>query len=260
MRRHLYAGAVAAGFLLLGAAPAYADVQPAPADAQQDAGDPGGLLGSTNGIDLSNPLGGTSLLNVNPGDNSVLPPQDDVPPARTGFGRAGAQRDSSGPAERPVAAEKVDALPVPDRGLPTGALSQLPIASLLGGGLPVIGGLLPNGQSPLGSRADQESGLLDDGVPLLGGLGGLLPGHSARTLPAASGMPAGGTAVPAGEPAQDVPDGTKPAQPDPKPAAADPAIADDHRLHEEPTDPEDKSDSRPFSGGRPIAGVDPDFS
>jgi hypothetical protein len=44
-----------------------------------------------------------------------------------------------------------------------------------------------------------------------------------------------------------------------KPAAADPAIANDHRLHEEPTDPEDKSDTRPFSGGRPIAGLDPDF-
>jgi hypothetical protein len=257
MRRYLYATAVAGGFLLLAAAPAYADVQPAPAGAYQDG--LGDLLGPTNGIDLGNPLGGTSLLNVNPGDNSVLPPQDQVPPARTGLGQPGVPGTATG---RPVAPEADKALPVPGGGLPTGALGQVPIANLLGGGLPVVGGLLPNGRSPLGSRADQESGLLDNGLPLLGGLGGLLPGDPAGTLPAASGMPAGGTTVPAGDvapaqPDRDGPDRAKPAKP--KPAGADPAITSDHRLHEEPTDPEDKSGTRPFSGGRPIAGLDPDF-
>jgi hypothetical protein len=246
MRKYLYAGAVAAGFLLLGAAPVYADVQPAPAGAQ------GGLLDPADGIDLGNPLGGSPLLNVDPGDNSIFP-RDAVPPARTGFGQA-----SSDAAKRPAAAESDgtrEAPPVAGDGVPTGSLSQLPVANLFSGGIPVVGGLLPNGRSPLGSRADQESGLFDNGLPLLGGFGGMLPGDSTRTRPAVSGMPAGGTALPAGDqvaparPGRDTPNQAKPGKP--KPATVDPAIANDHRLHEEPTDPEDTP--RPFSSGRPVA-------
>src|ERR1044072_6894067 len=99
MRKYLYAGAVAGGFLLLGAAPAHADVQPAPAGAQQDAG-VGGLLGSTGGLDQPGRLripdatgGSGTLLDVKPGNNSADVPGNvdqarDGIPARTGLGAA----------------------------------------------------------------------------------------------------------------------------------------------------------------------------
>ena len=270
MRKYLYAGAVASGFLLLSASPAHADVLPGPASAQQrDDGGLGGLLGSAGGLDpagglnLNNPLGGSQLIDVRPGDNTpdvtgaagnILPAEGNVPAARTGLGkpgdRSGRQNGNSAGRVRPAAGE---ALPVPGGGLPTGVLGGLPVGNLLGGGLPLIGGLLPDGRTPAisGMGADQESGLLDGGLPLLGGLGGLLPTSSAmRMLPAFSGMPAGGTAVPAGD------------QPRTKPAArpaADPAVTNDARLHEEPTDPEGKAGRRTFSGGRPVAGADPDY-
>jgi hypothetical protein len=254
MRKYLYAGVVAGGFLLLGAAPAYADVQPVTADAQQDPGGLGGLLDPTNGMNLGNPL-----LTVDPGDNSFLPPQNPAPPARTGFGQAGdLRRNRAGEAPSLPAADvarRGEGLPIAGGGMPTGLLGQLPAADTFGGGIPVIGGLLPNGGSPLGRMdANQEAGLLDGGVPLLGGLGGLLPGSSAYTMPTVSGMPAGGSAVPV----DDQPAPAKPATN--KPAGVDPAIANDHRLHEEPIDPEDQGSIRTFSDGRPIAGLDPDFS
>jgi hypothetical protein len=257
MRRYLYAGAVAGGFLLMSAAPAYADVLPAPAGAQQDAGALGGLLGSTGGLDpagglrISDPLGGSgSLLDVKPGDNSadvpgaagnVLPAQDGVPAARTGLGGAG-DRTAQHPA-RPATED----LPAVGGGLP---VSNLPISNLLGGGLPLIGSLMPNGPTAGLSRADQESGLLGGDLPLLGGL---LEGPNAPVAPAVSGLPAGGTDVPAAQdPARTKPAAVKPAE--------DPAIANDARLHEEPTDPEGKGGNRrAFSDGRPVAGVDPDY-
>src|SRR5689334_5438820 len=75
MRKWFYAGAVVGGFLLLGAAPAQADVVPAPA---------GGLLGSlgggatqglgldpAGGLNLASPLDGSSLMDVKPGQNSA---------------------------------------------------------------------------------------------------------------------------------------------------------------------------------------------
>lgn len=284
MRKYLYAGAVAGGFLLLGAAPAHADVQPAPAGAQQDAGALGGLLGATGGLDpagglgISDPLGGSGrLLDVRPGNNSadvpgaagnLIPAQDGVPAARTGLGRAGDRTARSG--QRPATED----LPAVGGGLPVSNLpiSNLPISNLLGGGLPLVGGLLPNGRSAGLSRADQESGLLGGDLPLLGGLLPTVP--SAPAGRAVSGLPAGGTDVPAAQdptqdPAQDpaqnpgqpaqVPAQPKPAKGPAKPAA-DPATANDARLHEEPTDPEDNGGNRrAFSDGRPVAGVDPDY-
>jgi hypothetical protein len=261
MRKYLYAGAVAGGFLLLSAAPAHADGQPAPAGAQQDAGALGGLLGSTGGLDpagglrISDPLGGSgSLLDVKPGDNSadvpdaagnLLPAQDGVPAARTGLGRAGdgTAQHSALVAQRPATED----LPAVGGGLP---VSNLPISNLLGG-LPMIGGLLPNGSAAGLSRADQESGLLGGDLPLLGGVLPLFPNGPAA--PAASGLPAGGTDVPVAQhPAQTKPAAVKPAE--------DPAIANDARLHEEPTDPEGKGGNRrAFSDGRPVAGLDPDY-
>jgi hypothetical protein len=276
MRKYLYAGAMAGGFLLLGAAPAHADVQPAPAGAQQGAGALGGLLGSGGGLDpagglrISDPLGGSgSVLDVKPGNNSadvpdaagkLVPAPDGVPAARTGLGRAG-DRNAARPA-RPERRPSAEALPGVGDGLPTGALGGLPVSNLLGSGLPLLGGLLPNGQTAGFGRADRESGLLGSDLPLLGGL---LPDvSSVPAAPSASGLPAGGTAV---TPAQEQPAQPQPAQPQPaqhKPAAPaaaeDPATANDPRLHEEPTDPEGKgSGRRAFSDGRPVAGADPDY-
>lgn len=291
MRKYLYAGALAGGFLLLGAAPAQADVVPAPQAGQQQDG--GGLTDplGPNGLSLDQPLGGSPLIDVNPGDNSILPSQDGMPAARTGLGQRNEPgrraADGSLPAlpgadrlpiaGRPASGLPVSGLPVSGRpvsggGLPTGALGQLPISNLLGGGLPLVGGLLPDGMSPIGGMTrSQEAGLLGGGLPLLGGLGGLLPASPLGTLPALSGMPAGGTAIPIDDqpaPARNA----KPAQVHAAPAqagpasaagapapAADPATANDARLHEEPTDPEGRAGSRTFSAGRPVAGVDPQF-
>lgn len=265
MRKYLYAGVVAGCFLLLGAAPAYADAVPAPhaaqaADGQQPdgSGPLDGLLDPANGLSLDQPLGGSPLIDVNPGDNSLLPHQDGEPAARTGFGTAGAQERHTRP--RPNGSLP---LPVSGGGLPTGALSQLPIGQLLGGGLPLIGGLLPDGQSPIGGLTrSQEAGLLDGGLPLLGGLGGLgglLPASNVRTLPALSGLPAGGTAIDdqpvQARPARIKPAKSEPARPQPAATPADPATANDARLHEEPTDPADRT----FSTGRPVAGQDPEY-
>ena len=287
MRNYLYAGAVAGCFLLLGAAPAQADVLPAPQGAQQDTQQPDGgglgLLDPANGLNVGQPLGGSPLIDVNPGDNSVLPQdgsvlpaRDGAPAARTGFGTPGdhgtthAQRalpaaDVVGqalPGGLPVAG---GGLPLSGGGLPTGPLSQLPIGQVLGGRLPLIGGLLPNGQSPFaGMTQSQEAGLLDGGLPLLGGLGGLLPSSNVRSLPALSGLPGGGTAINE-QPAQARPARIKPAKSEPtrpRPAVApatDPATTSDTRLHEEPTDPVGRAGTRTFSTGRPVAGVDPEF-
>jgi hypothetical protein len=282
MRKYLYAGAVAGGFLLFGAAPAHADVPPAPA-ARQDGAALGGLLGATGGLDpagglrIDDPVGGSGrLLDVKPGTNSadvpgaagnLLPAKGTVPAARAGLGRPGDRTGSSD--ARPARPERIapaGGLPgVGGGGLPTGALGRLPVANLLTGGLPLVGGLLPDGRSAGFAPAQQESGLIG-GVPLLGGLGGLVPVGPAA--PAASGLPAGGTAVPPqDEPVtQDQSAATDQAAPrggpaqagSPKPVA-DPATAKDARLHEEPTDPEGKGNRRAFSDGRPVAGVDPDY-
>ena len=164
MRKWFCAGAVASVFLLLGAAPAQADVDPASAD---------GLLSSLGNLLQADLLGG----------------------------------------------------------------------GLLGAGL-LGAGLTPDGR-PASAVAPRESALFYGGVPLLGGLGGRQPANEApRTPPAtgdaaATGMPAGGTAV--------------------DPAPADPDDPDDPRQpEEEPSD--DGGEQRPFSGsGRPVAGEDQDF-
>ena len=307
MRKWFYAGAVASGFLLLGAAPAKADVIPAPA---------GGLLGSLSGgqglddqglgldpaggLNLASPLGGSPLMDFKPGQNSAdftgpasgVLSKDDArtreadesvrgsAPAnlpRTGgltgesAGGGGGLRgggSSGGGSGRPAQRD--------------GGLSDLIPANLLGGGL-LGGGLTPDGRMA-SAEAPRESALFDGGVPLLGGLGGLLPANEVpRTLPdtgddTPTGMPAGGTAVdpalvdPAsGDPASGDPASGNPADAQTgggkhgkgKGKAGDPAVGrpvDDPRLHEEPIDDEAGGKKRSFSaGGRPVAGEDQDF-
>ena len=344
MRKRFYAGAVVGGFLLLGAAPAQADVVPVPA---------GGLLGVTQGLgldpagglNLANPLGGSSLMDVRPGQNSA----DVTGPAPGARSEDGVRtREADEPSGRQPARGSVPAdLPVigglngggssggalggasggvlgggasggasggalgggglggalsnggsaggaagrPGGSLPTGSLSNLIPANLLGGGL-LGGGLTPDGRTG-SARAPRESALFGGGVPLLGGLGGLLPANKApRTLPrpgddTPTGMPAGGTAVDpyTGAPAATDPAATDPAATDPgaaDPAATDPVLVDppvgqpgdgdpagdpaadqpidDPRLHEEPVGDEAGGKKRTFSGGgRPVAGEDEDF-
>jgi hypothetical protein len=274
MRKYLYAGAVAGGLLLMGAAPAYADVLPAPVNAQPDGGGLGGVLGSDGGLGLDNPLGGSRILNIDPGTNtpdltgpagSVLPDTGSLPAARTGLGKATGGKSAAKPAAGPVedlpgvggGGLPTGGLPtggLGGGGLPTGALGGLPVANLLQGGL--LGGLLPDGR--MRTMPTRESGLLSDNLSVLGALDGVLPVPSARTLPALSGLPAGGTDVPAADqPDTRQPQPAAPTDPAPQQPADDPAIANDGRLHEEPTEPE--ADGRRFSDGRPVAGVDSDY-
>jgi hypothetical protein len=261
MRKYLIAAAVAGGVLLFGGAPAYADENPAPANPL------GGLLDPAGGLSIENPLGDSPAIRVKPGTNTPALPG--LPPAAPPAVVPGAAAPEELPAARTGLGGAKPELPAADvvggrNPLPRDfAVGNLPMADVLsGGGLPVIGGLLPNGRAADDRATTEKSGLLGDGVPLLGGLGGLLPEEPARTLPAdpdepdMSGMPAGGTAV------------DTPASTDPATDPADPAVAaapdaagpgdDDQRLHEEPIDNE-AAGGRTFSDGRPVAGADPDY-
>jgi hypothetical protein len=257
LRKYLFAGAVAGGLLLFGAAPAHADDLPVPAGTQS--GLLGGLLNPAGGIDpadglnVGSPLGGT-VLDVEPGQNGadlssvtdrVPPAADGRPVVRTGLGE---QRTDPAPATRPATGP--DPLPQTGAGVP--ALDQLPVRDLLGGDLPLVGGLMPDGLggAPVTGR---ESGLLDDG--LLGGLGGLLP---AMPAPAGDGdgMPVGGTPVDQPDPTPDPADAPAPAVSTPPAGPGD----DDPRLQEEPLDGDEAANGgRPFSDGRPVAGEDADY-
>jgi hypothetical protein len=273
MRKWFYAGAVVGGFLLLGAAPAQADLVPAPAD---------GLLPSANGqgigldpagsLNLESPLGGASrLVSIRPGQNSAdlqgagSSLSDMLPSDGSLLREPVAQERNThlAPAGLPLARTGASAGGVTGRrmgqlsgGLPTNSLTGLIPSGLLGGGL-LGGGLLSSAGSP------RESTLFDGGLPLLGGLGGLMPvNETPDTDPAddqaVTGMPAGGTAV---DPATADPATVDPATVDP--ATVDPAIDEpvrDPRVHEEPIDDEASGGKRAFSeGGRPIAGEDEDF-
>ena len=276
MRKWFYAGAVVGGFLLLGAAPAQADLIPAPAD---------GLLPSANGqgigldpagsLNLESPLGGASrLVSIRPGQNSadlqgagsslsdMLPSDGSLLQGPRGSIGQG-QNTGLAPAGLPLARSGAAAGGRTGRGLgqlgggglPTGSLTGLIPTGLLGGGL-LGGGFLSSAGAP------RESTLFDGGLPLLGGLGGLMPvNETPDTDPAdddVTGMPAGGTVV---DPAAVDPAPVDPTLVDPAPV--DPAIDEpvrDPRVHEEPIDDEASGGKRAFSeGGRPIAGEDEDF-
>jgi hypothetical protein len=172
---------------------------------------------------------------------------------------------------------------------------SLPMGGGLFGGLPLLGGLLPNGGTPslMQQPTMRQAETFDGGLPLLGGLGGLLPVNAAPKArpagdrPDTSGLPAGGMAVvPAATPAfghpatPDQPATDQPATDQPavdqvaapdagstaapaKPARQKPAPAvapDDPRLHEEPDAGEAGGPRREFSAdGRPVAGIDEQY-
>ncbi|MEU7903217.1 hypothetical protein [Actinoplanes sp. NPDC049118] len=288
MRKWFYAGAVVGGVLLLGAAPAQADLVPVQTDGLVNSADGRGIgLDPAGSLNLESPLGGANqLMNIKPGQNSAdlqgLGSLSDMMPRNTGLLQGVAEPDGraqgaglvpagvpvggltrggtsvAGMARGATSAGGATAGRQAAGGLPTGNLTSLIPSGLLSGGL-LGGGLLPAAGAP------RESALFDGGLPLLGGLGGLLPANEVPDKDkdkdkgkdkdragdaddVVTGMPAGGTAV-------------DPATVDP--ATVDPAIDEpvrDPRVHEEPIDNEAGGDKRSFSGGgRPIAGVDEDF-
>ncbi|MEV7622031.1 hypothetical protein [Actinoplanes sp. NPDC089786] len=266
MRKYLIAAAVTGGLVLFGAGPAQADERPLPVvdqvggmlDPAAGGAKPsvGGLNPLGDGMTLDNPLGEAPIVDFKPGTNSVTPPK---------LPGGAAPATSTAKSTAKATEDKADG---PNNGISTG-VGGLPVVGDLmnGGGLPLLGGGGVGGGATGGERpvATQESRLLGSDLPLLGGL---LPEKPARTLPAAvgddpadvSGLPQGGTDVPAAtkpatKPADDTPPATKPGSDTPAPAAQGPGD-DQQRLAEEPIDNESE---RPFSDGRPVTGEDPDF-
>lgn len=277
MRKLWYAGAVVAGgFVLFGASPAQADLLPGTGTAEQQADERlADMLVDDSGVDVQNPLRYSTLAQTPVGSQPVLqftagqnsPDLNPLPP--------GEPATEDGP-DLPAADMVGGALQHPTGAGPVRRLNmpRLPFERVFG--LPLFGGFLPDGgqSDVLQQPTMRQTETFDGGIPLLGGLGGLLPANElpdtpmTGTKPDTSGLPAGGIAVP--------PAATKPpavGQTDPEPAAAQPATRpaasssqqpapsttpDDPRLHEEPIDGE--TEDRQFSeDGRPVAGVDQQY-
>ncbi|AGZ46466.1 hypothetical protein [Actinoplanes friuliensis] len=176
MRKWFYAGAVVGGFLLLGAAPAHADVIPAPAGGLLSSV-AGGGLDPAGGLNLESPLGGTSqLMNVKPGQNS-------------------ADFQGSAPAVSNV-------LP---QGSPLSQESDEPAGRRPGAGaapadLPIVGGLTGGGSGSSGGLGGLTGGGSSGGLGGVsgggsgGGTGGLSGGGSGSGLGGLTGGGAGGGA------------------------------------------------------------------
>ncbi|WP_250028255.1 hypothetical protein [Paractinoplanes maris] len=218
MRKLWYAGAaLSGGIILFGASPAQADLLPGVDAAAQQADERlADLLGQSNGVNVDNPLGHSTLKDTAAGQSPVarlktgpnspdLDPLLPGEPGEPGGATAGGQRRGLVPREsRDADVPPAGVVRRPGRTLP---LQDLPIFG--SGGLPLLSGLMPNGQvrdfSERPTRRQAER--FDGGVPLLGGLGGLFPANDGpRTLPATgepdvSGMPDGGVAIlPAAKP------------------------------------------------------------
>jgi hypothetical protein len=212
----------------------------------------------TNNLHVTIPLDGSRpLTQVRPGSNSPL-----LPGQRSAEGLPSA--DVIGPLQ-------------PDTPLTGGGGGGL-LGGNLFGQLPLLSTVLPNGQQQSFDSLDRpttgDTESDTDGMPLLGGLGGVLPVNGLPSVPGGdvpdvTGLPGGGMAVlaPADAPAKPA----KPAKVKPAAAAApagaptaatssaaptaDPA---DPRLHEEPIDGE--AAQRTFSpDGRPVAGIDQQY-
>jgi hypothetical protein len=286
MRKLWYAGAaIAGGIFLFGATtPAQADLLPGTDTAEQQADQQlTRVLGEPNGVNVENPLrysslkdsqlGGSPVMRFKAGNNS--PDLNPMLPGEVG--------DEPRPGLEPAADVVGDTLRQQDDQLPV----RLPVNNLFGSNsVPLLGNLLPSGDSGTGSpiRSSDldrptagQSESFEGGMPLLGGLGGLLPVNSlprSGDTPDVSGMPAGGmTVTPAaskspalasdnpaltsGKPVLPAENPALPAQTPAKQRPKPAATPDDPRLHEEPIDGER---DRAFSAdARPIAGVDQQY-
>jgi len=296
VRKLWYAGAaLTGGIILFAASPAQADLLPGVDAAAQQADERlADLLGQSNGVNVDNPLGNSTLKDTPAGRNPVAqfkagqnsPDLDPLLPGRSGEPNGGQRRGlvPGGESARDLQDDEEPAADVvrsPTSALP---LQDFPVQRLpiFGSeGLPLLSGLLPSGQvRDFNERPTmRQAEMFDGGVPLLGGLGGLLPANGSprtpsdddapRTLPATdepdlSGMPAGGVAImpAATTPAADAPatstspapaqptqptQPARPAQPQKpnkqqkqaKPQPTPTATPDDPRLYEEPVETDD---------------------
>jgi hypothetical protein len=218
VRKFWYAGAVVAGGIILfgAASPAQADLLPGTGTAQQQADEQlANLLGSTNGATVENPLRYSTLGNTPLG----APPLVDYRAGTNGADLTPTLKGESAQDPRPdlPAADVVggalrrpsNALQLNNTGgpqLPINNNTQLDGNPLRGifGGFPLFGGgLLPDGGTPNAMRTTSinQSESFDGGLPLLGGLGGVLPVNGlpkakpGNDVPDTAGMPAGGMAI-----------------------------------------------------------------
>ncbi|WP_433371385.1 hypothetical protein ACQPZX_47380 [Actinoplanes sp. CA-142083] len=204
MRKFWYAGAVvASGMFLFGVAgPAQADLLPGTGTAEQQADEQlARILGQSNGINVENPLrystmgttpvGSTPVLQFKAGQNTP-----DLNPVLPGESTEDARPDAVLPAADVVGPPRrlSDGLPVRNLNMPQTSVANMQVFRGL------FDGLLPSGDM---SGAMQQPTLrqaetFDGGMPLLGGLGGLLPVNGLPRTgdgPDTSGLPAGGIAI-----------------------------------------------------------------
>jgi hypothetical protein len=224
VRKLWFAGAVVAGgFVLFGATPAQADLLPGTGTAEQQTDERlADLLGRSNGVNVENPLRYSTLGNTPIGSQPVMQFQAGQNSPDLNAVLPGESADAKRP--RPPAADVVGGALQRHTGAgPVRRLDwpHLPLQQFFG--LPLFGGMLPDGGWPsaLQQPTMRQAEAFDGGMPLLGGLGGLLPVNELpRTAPSGgkpdtSGLPAGGvTVVPAaGNPAAGPAAATAPARP-----------------------------------------------
>jgi hypothetical protein len=164
---------------------------------------------------------------------------------------------------------------VPPAGVAGPLLPQMPQTSINDGdgllsGLPLLGGLLPNGQQQPSFDPSFDASSLDrptvgetESLPLLGGVLPDPTDASTPSVPDVSGLPAGGMAVlaPAISGHHKATPAATPSSPAPSPSVSAPAATDssapvDPRLNEEPIDPSERTFS---PDTRPVAGVDQQY-
>jgi hypothetical protein len=239
VRKLWYAGAaIAGGIVLFGVSPAQADLLPGADVAAQQADERlADLLGQSNGINVDNPLGYSTLSETPIGRSPMVQFQSgqnspDLNPLLPG--ESATDQRTEPPAASVVRRPRTGLPGLSGPGLPglgQNPLQGLPVQNLplLGnGGLPLLGGLMPGGQSRGFSERPtmRQAEMFDGGLPLLGGLGGLLPANEAPRTPTGegpdlSGMPAGGLAIlPAAVGGKPAAAGGKPTAAGGKPTAA----------------------------------------
>jgi len=289
VRKLWYAGAaVASGIILFAASPARADEQPtSPQLLPGNSVAPpfGDLLSGAGGYALNSVRGAGSMA-MSGGGQALNGANDAARQAKNGLDRVRRPTnnlhvtvplDGSRPLTRVQPGTNSPALlPRSANGLPSADVID-PLqpgnggGGLLGGNLfgqlPLLGGLMPNGQQQaftpsfdpsLDPWLDRPTAGDTESLPLLGGL---LPVPGTPDVPSVSGLPGGGMAVLA--PATAWHDKAKPANSAPAAPAATPSTAApssvapvDPRLHEEPIDPSERTFS---PDGRPVAGIDQQY-
>ncbi|HEX5201018.1 MAG TPA: hypothetical protein VFW27_13905, partial [Actinoplanes sp.] len=204
MRKWWYAGAVVASgvFLFGGAGPAQADLLPGTGTAEQQADEQlARILGQSNGINVENPLrystmgatpvGSTPVLQFKAGQNTP-----DLNPVLPGESTQDTRPDGVLPAADVVGRPHRlgDRLGVRNLNMPQTSVANMRLFRAW------FAGLLPDGDLSGAMRwpTPRQAETFDGGMPLLGGLGGLLPVNgrpAAGNGPDTGSLPAGGIAI-----------------------------------------------------------------